>query len=90
MNSVLANSGEDVHPDIADSIIVELRNPSSPEIIVASKTVLVKTNGKALVYLPNLVSGGSYYIVVRLRNAIETWSKTPVLISPGSSYNFIQ
>ena len=90
MNSVLANSGEDVHPDIADSIIVELRNPSSPEIIVASKTVLVKTNGKALVYLPTLVSGGSYYIVVRLRNAIETWSKTPVLISPGSSYNFIQ
>ncbi len=88
MNPVLANSGEDVHPDIADSIIVELRNSGSPYLIEESKTVLLKTNGDAIVYLPLSFSGGSYYIAVKNRNAVETWSKLPVTFGAVTNFNF--
>jgi hypothetical protein len=88
MNSVLFNAGEDVHPDIADSMIVEIRDAANPEIIVANKTVLVKTNGEAIVYLPLFISGGNYYISVRGRNSVETWSKIPVTFAAITNYDF--
>lgn len=88
MNPVLFNSGADVSNQIADSITVELRNTSMPYTLAASQTVSLKTNGEAIVYLPLAISGGSYYIVVKTRNSIETWSKLPVLFGSNTSYNF--
>lgn len=88
LNSVLANSGEDVHPDIADSVIVELREAGNPDVIVTTNLVLLKTNGNALVYLPTSISGGTYYIVVRVRNSVETWSKDPVTFAAITNYDF--
>ncbi len=88
MSPVLWNSGEDVNSLISDTITVELRNTISPYSLVANKSVLLKTDGSAVVYLPLAITGGSYYIVVKTRNSIETWSKVPVTFGSITSYDF--
>jgi hypothetical protein len=88
LNPVLFNSGEDVSNQISDTITVELRNPTAPYAVAATKSVLLKTDGNAIVYLPLAISGGSYYIVVKARNTIETWSKLPVTFGSLTSYEF--
>ena len=88
MKPVLFNTGEDISSEIADTIIVELRNVNSPYAVVESKTVSLKTNGDAYVYLPLAISGGTFYIVVKNRNSIETWSKLPVTFGSLTSYDF--
>ncbi|MBK7967293.1 MAG: hypothetical protein IPK10_19795 [Bacteroidetes bacterium] len=60
MKPVLFNTGEDISSEIADTIIVELRNVNSPYAVVESKTVSLKTNGDAYVYLPLAISGGTF------------------------------
>ncbi|MEP7263694.1 MAG: hypothetical protein ABI772_04315 [Bacteroidota bacterium] len=88
MNSVLANNGEDVHPDIADTITVELRSTTTPFSLIQSNRVLLKTDGRAIVYFPLAINGGSYYISVKSRNGLETWSKNPVLFSAITNFDF--
>ena len=88
MNPVLFNTGADISTAISDTITVELRNTSTPYSVVASKMVLLKTDGKAIVYLPLAINGGSYYIVIKTRNSIETWSKLPVTFGALTSYDF--
>lgn len=88
MNPVLYNSGLDASEDLADSVTVELRNISSPYALVESKKVLLKTDGRAIVYLPLAISGGTYYIAVKARNGVEAWSKNPVAFSAITNYDF--
>jgi hypothetical protein len=88
MTPVLNNNGEDISTAISDTITVELRNTSTPYSSVATKSVLLKTDGKAVVYLPLAIDGGSYYIVIKTRNSIETWSKLPVTFGSLTSYDF--
>jgi hypothetical protein len=71
-----------------DSVWVELRTPNSPYVLEASKKVLLNTNGTVTCTFNNF-SGGTYYIVIKHRNGIETWSKNPVPINwIASTYNF--
>ena len=81
MESVLYNSGLSSDSTMCDSIIVELRNPASPYGIAASMNTVVNTKGLAAIIFPNFVLNQSYYVVVRHRNSIETWSKNPVLFN---------
>jgi pectate lyase len=61
--------------DVED-ITVELHNAASPYGLVTSTAALLKTNGNAIC---TFVSGpnGSYFIVVKARNTIDTWSAAP-------------
>ncbi len=63
----------------SDSITVELHDVTDPTITIASSTVILHTDGIAQIQYPSSVIGSSYYIVIRNRNTIETWSKLPVL-----------
>jgi hypothetical protein len=85
MLPVLSNQGIGSNPSLTDSIDVILRQPTSPYAIAATKRVALNTNGTAVAILPILT--GSYYIVVKHRNALETWSALPVSASIGS-YDF--
>ena len=70
----------------ADDITVELRNTSGA--LIASTITALKTSGNA-VCLFNNQPIGSYYVVVKHRNSIETWSANPVTIgSTPLTYNF--
>lgn len=88
MNPVLLNTGSNVHPLMCDSITVEIHADTAPYSLVSSTQAVLKTDGKASAYLPTGLLGGSYYIVVKGRNMIETWSKFPVLLTTTTSYSF--
>jgi hypothetical protein len=73
---------------IADTITVELHANSSPYATIYSSNGVLNTNGTAIIAFPNSAIGSSYYIAIKHRNAIETWSAAPVTISNHTIYNF--
>ncbi|HNB82644.1 MAG TPA: hypothetical protein PLP14_11120, partial [Chitinophagaceae bacterium] len=81
MKPVLMNQGIGSSSTVTDSILVELHDSLPPYGLVHSKTVLLHTDGTAVVDFPAVF--GSYYIAVRHRNAMETWSANPVNVSTG-------
>lgn len=72
---------------ITDTISVYLRNSSSPFAAVDSAKAVVGTNGVAALNFVN-AENGSYYIQLKHRNTIETWSASPVSVTSASGYNF--
>lgn len=73
---------------IADTVSVLLKNPSTFATIDSAK-VLLNSSGNGSVDLQNNYNGSSYYIVVKHRNSIETWSATLQAVSESAlSYNF--
>ena len=57
--------------------------------LVYSTRGTLGTNGVANISFPAAVSGNSYYIVIKHRNSIETWSSVPVAFSSsGATYSF--
>jgi len=87
MTPVLYDAGLNPSPNATDSITIELHSAINPSVISASKKALLLNNGNATVNFPYSLTGLSYYIVIRHRNSIETWSKVPVLLS-GTSLMF--
>ncbi len=87
MTSVLMNQGVGANPLVSDSITVELRNTTGSYNLVASQKVVLSTSGVASPSFSG-VPAGTYYIVIKHRNVVETWSALPVALSNGSSYNF--
>ncbi|MBL7764998.1 MAG: hypothetical protein JNJ58_02815 [Chitinophagaceae bacterium] len=93
MTSVLLNQGEpngfgtQASTD-CDTIIVELHDANSPYAIAFSDTVVLGTNGTAICTFPAAAVGNSYYIGIRNRTAVETWSASPVLVASNYSYDF--
>lgn len=69
-----------------DSIHIELRESVSPYAPVASANAILQTNGSAEVQFPAAYINAAYYIVLRHRNSIETWSKTPVSFTGTAVY----
>ncbi|MBK8601481.1 MAG: hypothetical protein IPN80_13825 [Flavobacterium sp.] len=70
-----------------DDITVELRNATT-FALVATTNAILKTNGTATCTF-NTSYTGSYYIAVKHRSAVETWSNGSVLFSTNPvSYDF--
>jgi Leucine-rich repeat (LRR) protein len=74
MRSVKTNQGVTAKVSDVDMVTVELRQPNGQ--LAASTTTLLKTTGM-LSCVFNSAPSGSFYIVVKNRNSIETWSATP-------------
>ncbi len=73
----------------ADTITVQLRSTVSTYTMLYSISAILTTSGIVNISMPYLYSGNSYYIVVKHRNGIETWSKKPVTItSLNNTYYF--
>jgi hypothetical protein len=72
---------------IADTITVQLYNSAS-QTLAYSATSTLSTNGVSNITYAGEVSGGSYYIVIKHRNSITTWSANPVQFSASTSYSF--
>lgn len=74
---------------VPDTVTVELRNSTSPwGLVDKAKTVLNASGLGSLNYLfPQ--DATNYYLVVKHRNSIETWSKNPQSFSGASlTYDF--
>ena len=75
-------------PFVCDSISVSLVDSASLQTHGAVNDV-VYTAGTGSFYFGSLLPGKYYYIVVKHRNSIETWSKNPLLfLTPSSLYDF--
>jgi len=76
-------------PGFTDTLNVELRNVLSPFSKVYTGKFAITTNGNGSFSFPAAVYGNSYYIAVKHRNSLETWSANPVTINSGAvSYDF--
>jgi len=89
MTSAPFNADNTSPTSIADTITVELHEDLSgfyntDYAIVATLDV----NGAAQVELPGSAIGNDYYIVIKHRNSIETWSSAAVTISSVTNYDF--
>lgn len=73
---------------VADTVLVELHESISPFIGVFSEYSLLYTGGIINISLPLNLIGNSYYIVLKHRNSIETWSAAPLAITNSNSYDF--
>jgi hypothetical protein len=71
---------------IPDTLTVELRNATAPYSLVNSKEVLLTTKGEGTVYFNN-PNDIPYWIVLKHRNSIETWSWAAVTFD-GSIMNY--
>lgn len=89
MQAVLSGFDPFVPSNYCDTITVELRNSNSPFAVAASKKTVLLTNGTTSVQFPSSLGNNNYYIVVRHRNSLETWSKNPVSFSATTvTYDF--
>jgi len=79
MAPVLLNEGVGASATECDSITVELRDANT-YTISATQQVIVNTDGTTSCSFPAL--NGSFYVVVKHRNAVQTWSAAPVAIGP--------
>jgi hypothetical protein len=74
---------------VPDTVTVELRGTGSPYTVLESQQAVVNTNGVGTYNFSSAVSGTPYYIAVRHRNAVETWSAAGNSFTAGDlSYDF--
>ncbi len=71
-----------------DTITVALHAPTSPYAEVFSKKTILSTTGTATAVFPPSTVGNNYYIVIKGRNFVETWSATAQAFSFSPTYNF--
>lgn len=87
MNSVLNNVDGVSSTTLVDTMTVVLADANSYAELYSSKGIL-HTNGSLALTVNNNALGGSFYIVVRGRNLVETWSAAPITINANTSYDF--
>jgi PKD domain len=78
-----------LYPTLCDTITVELRNNISPYSLERSVRGVLNTSGNGQFIFPGNIVSKQYYIVVKSRNGIETWSKLPMLMDvPVEVFDF--
>ena len=76
------------YPSICDSVTLQLADSASLQI-VAGNTKTINTHGAGTFSFTGLQLGHRYYLVLRHRNSLATWSKNSFLFNNSSlSYDF--
>ena len=71
---------------IADTVTAELRSSASPYSLVEQKKLLLNSSGYGTTSFTSAFEAASYYLVVKHRNSIETWSAAPQSFSNSLMY----
>ncbi len=78
-----------LHPLNCDTVEVSLASASPPYNIIQGVTNVIQTNGFGTFHFTGAIQGRSYFIVIRHRNSMETWSKHPLAFNlPFKTFNF--
>ncbi len=90
LTPTLYNLGVSTNSFASDSIKVNLwssnnLNSNNPNYSIDG---IVQSNGLTSIQLPNTAIGNSYYVALKHRNSLETWSANPVLIVDSTNYDF--
>ncbi|MBK9226317.1 MAG: SBBP repeat-containing protein [Ignavibacteria bacterium] len=81
------NSSSDLM--VQDTVRVYLRSSASPYAIVDSAVSILSNTGAGAFIFSNAVNSTNYYIAVKHRNSIETWSNTAQQFTSNSmTYDF--
>lgn len=75
MNPMLLNQGMSSDATVVDTITLALHAATPPYAVVTSKQVLLPITG--VLNTTMLTLPGNYYLVIKHRNTIETWSSLP-------------
>jgi hypothetical protein len=74
---------------VSDTVNVEIHNASPSYTIIDSIKGVLNTAGVGAFTFTNAVNGTPYYLVIKHRNTIETWSATTqTFVSSSLSYDF--
>jgi len=76
-----------VYPDLCDTVIVELHDPTSL-IVSYTSNATIDIDGNLQTQFPFEARDHSYYLGIRHRNCIETWSSNPVSMLSHTYYDF--
>jgi len=88
MKNVLYNEGVTNNPgNECDSITIQLRQATSPYAVISESKQILNTNG-TVTFSGTASADMAYYIVIKSRNAVETWSKDPVMLTGNITYDF--
>jgi hypothetical protein len=89
MNQAQGAAGAQFGAGIADQVTVELHETDAPfATAYVYPDINLGTNGNIVVSsIPANVTG-SYYVVIKHRNSIETWSGLPIVFGANTSYDF--
>ena len=68
-------------PTQGDTISVSLASTIAPHTVLYTDRKVVSTDGNVSITFPSAILNNSYYIVVKHKNSIETWSKVPILFN---------
>ncbi len=72
---------------VQDTIKIFLAASTSPHAFVDNSQVFMNSTGQGICSFQN-APNGSYYIVVKHRNHLETWSALPQAFSTGNTVNY--
>jgi hypothetical protein len=87
-NALNENSEPQWGANIADKVILEIRNASAPYAIIESLNANLLINSEIKTYI-NCNNEGLYFITIKHRNHLETWSSSPISFASDTiSYNF--
>jgi len=90
MTQVLYNQGMDPNPlsTNVDTVLVELHDTSNTAAVVQSFKGVLQTDGMLICTFPGSVIGNTYWIAVKHRSAVQTWSGLPHAFTVSGSYDF--
>ena len=86
MSAVLANQGVGADPMLTDSIDIELHSKQAPYQWIETSRVPLMTDGSAVGQFSSPID--DYFIAIKHRSTIETWSAEPVTIGTSIPYDF--
>ncbi|HOZ52992.1 MAG TPA: hypothetical protein PLU17_14095, partial [Chitinophagaceae bacterium] len=86
MELALANQGVGSSGTLTDSIVVELHAAVPPYSMIETQTVALNSDGTASCLFSS--GAGTYYIAIKHRNSLTTWSANPVTIGTSTAYDF--
>ncbi len=73
---------------VSDTVTLQLRSSASPFAVVATKKAKLTPGVSYGSFEFAGVPAGNYYLAVKHRNAVETWSASPLSVSAGGNYNY--
>lgn len=89
MQPVLLNEGIGSSTTITDDITIELHQAISPFTLAFTASSTMATDGTISCTFPAAAYGNTYYIVLKHRSGLTTWSKNPIILNATTiSYNF--
>jgi len=72
-------------PNSSDTVTINIHSASAPYVLLATRKVLIGTNGLATASLPSSLLNSTCYIAIQCRSSLETWYKVPITIGNSNS-----